>query len=117
MMPPCAAKSPRWRLRRTKKWQAVRALAAVLRAELGAEKVLLFGSRARGDNLLRSDADLLVVSPRFAGVGFSERMVQVLERWSGPVSLEPLCYTPEEFEERRKGINIVAVAAREGRAL
>lgn len=79
--------------------------------------ILLFGSRARGTNLLTSDADVVVVTEAFGGMREDERMVSVLEAWEGPVSLQPLCYTPEEFEERRRLITITAIAAREGRAI
>lgn len=97
-----------------------RALDAFLRRvqmEFAGCKVILFGSRARGDHLLTSDVDLVLVSPSFEGRSEDDRMVRALELWDGPVSLQPLCFTPGEFEERRRGINVIAVAATEGRAL
>lgn len=86
-------------------------------ARLGPCQLILFGSRARGDHLLTSDADVVVVSPAFAGQRDDDRMVAMLALWDGPVSLQPFCFTPEEFEARRAGINVIAVAAREGRVL
>lgn len=80
-------------------------------------RVILFGSRARGDHLLTSDVDLLLVSEAFEGLPDDERMVRALALWEGPVSLQPLCFTPAEFDARRGGINVVAVAVSEGRAL
>lgn len=81
------------------------------------ERVILFGSRARGDHLNRSDVDLLIVSRAFEGVGWRERLRRVLELWDGDVPLEPLCYTPEEFGRRSEEISIVRRAVEEGNVL
>jgi len=61
---------------------------AVISDKYSAEKVLLFGSRARGDYLINSDVDMIL--------------------------LEAICYTPEEFEEKKKEIGIVSEAVKEG---
>ncbi len=80
-------------------------------------RVILFGSRARGDHLLGSDVDLVIVSEAFEGMGWRERLLKVLELWDGDVSLEPLCYTPGEFALRSEEISIVREAVREGSVL
>ena len=36
--------------------------------------IILFGSRARGEGLKHSDYDLVVVSPKFEGMPFLERL-------------------------------------------
>jgi predicted nucleotidyltransferase len=77
-------------------------------------RAIVFGSRARGDALSTSDLDLILVSPRFASVPFLKRPVQVLEILDYPGGLEVLCYTPEEFEEKRQELGIVRVAVNEG---
>lgn len=77
-------------------------------------KVILFGSRAKGDDLTGSDVDLVVVSRAFEDLGWRERILRVTELWDGKVSLEPLCYTPAEFEERSGQISIVREAVRDG---
>lgn len=79
------------------------------------EGAILFGSRARGDELKSSDYDLILVSPAFSGLGFAERIGEVLKLWDLEVGLEPLCYTPEELAEKSRKITIVAEALREGR--
>lgn len=67
------------------------------------ESVWLFGSRAAGKASDRSDIDLLVVSRRFAQVRRLKRRSTFL-RETGLASaydlpvVDPLCYTPEEFE-------------------
>ena len=92
----------------------VRQFAQKVRAAVGAEKVILFGSRARGDWLKESDYDFIIVSSGFAGIPFVSRPVPLYAHWSGDRSVELLCYTPEEFERKRRQISIVAEAAREG---
>jgi predicted nucleotidyltransferase len=79
--------------------------------------VIAFGSRVRGDALSTSDLDLILVSPRFASAPFLKRSVQVLEGLGFPPGLELLCYTPEEFEEKRNELGIVRVALEEGLTL
>lgn len=78
------------------------------------KKVILFGSRARGDYLKMSDFDFIVVSPDFEGVHFLKRMASIYEFWDEQYDIEPLCYTPEEFEEKAKEIGIVSEAVKEG---
>lgn len=74
------------------------------------QQFLLFGSRARNEELLTSDADLLVVSEDFSGTKFRHRPEKILEFWSDVVDLEVLCYTPDEFEEMKNRIGIVRQA-------
>jgi predicted nucleotidyltransferase len=81
------------------------------------ERAVLFGSRARGDELVESDYDLLLASQAFAGMGFAERIAEVHALWDLPEGLEPLCYAPDELERKRREIGIVAEALREGREL
>ena len=80
-------------------------------------RVLVFGSRARGDALKHSDLDLLVVSEAFAGVRWLDRSVRVLEELDVRFGVELLCYTPEEYDRKVEELGIVRVAAREGLAL
>lgn len=79
--------------------------------------VLLFGSRARGDALGDSDVDLLVVSEAFRGVPFLTRAERLLRELEPPFGIDLLCYTPEEFAERRNELGVVGAAAEEGIAL
>ncbi len=78
------------------------------------QQFILFGSRARGDYLLRSDVDILLVSSDFQKLDFRQRMAEVITYWDEMVDLEPLCYTPEEFERKKKQIGIVRQAVKEG---
>lgn len=78
------------------------------------ERVILFGSRARGVAKTTSDYDVIFVSQAFEGQPFYARPVPFLLLWEEPQDLELLCYTPAEFEAKRAGINVVATAVREG---
>lgn len=78
------------------------------------KKALLFGSRARGDYFLDSDVDVILVSEHFAGRA-TERMSDVIPLWTASVDIEPLCYTPEEFNKKKKQIGLVQQAIKEGR--
>lgn len=85
-----------------------------LRARYTIEKIILFGSRARGDHLIESDFDFIIVSPDFNGIPFTRRMASIYEYWDERCDVEPLCYTPEEFERKKKEIGIVSEAIKEG---
>ncbi|MGQ0797296.1 MAG: nucleotidyltransferase domain-containing protein [Methanobacteriota archaeon] len=78
------------------------------------ERVILYGSRARGTHRPTSDYDLLIVTTRFRGVPWVQRAALAIRLWDLPVDFEPICLTPEEFRRRSKEISIVGVAAREG---
>ncbi len=78
------------------------------------QKIILFGSRARGDHLVDSDVDVVIVSSKFVGVPWPRRIGNVAKLWPGLIEIEPLCYTPEEFNSKKKQIGIVQQAVKEG---
>jgi len=81
------------------------------------ERALIFGSRVRGDWLVGSDLDLILVSRDFSGVRFGHRIAEVQRyriHWNEPFSLDLICYTPEEFERKSKQIGMVQDAVNEG---
>jgi hypothetical protein len=63
------------------------------------DKIILFGSHAKGTAGKYSDIDLVVISKDFAALGFKQRC-EVLGRAIAEIMepIEPLAYTPEEFE-------------------
>ncbi len=86
-----------------------------IRKKMKIDKAILFGSRARGDYLDDSDYDILLVSPAFEGVFFTKRISGLYKFWKYfPLNIEPLCYTPEEFEKKKTQIGIVQQAIKEG---
>mgnify|MGYP001773731557 CR=1 FL=1 len=56
---------------------------------------VLFGSRARGDELLSSDIDLLLILGS-CSYGFVERVVVLSRFWDGKLCLEVFPYTKDE---------------------
>lgn len=82
--------------------------------ELGLEKVIIFGSYARGDPNEHSDLDLILVGKCFEGKSFHERFRGLWLRWKLSLPVDFLCYTPEEFEELRERVSIVSDALSEG---
>ncbi len=86
----------------------------VLRREWEPVHVILFGSRSRGTATGASDIDLIVVSPRFDGIPWPNRPALVLQLIYPRQSADILCYTPEEFEQKRREAGIVATACEEG---
>lgn len=77
-------------------------------------RVLVFGSRARGDALRDSDLDVLIVSARFAGTQWLDRPVRVAQDCDLRFGVELLCYTPEEYQRKSQELGIVRTAAAEG---
>lgn len=64
------------------------------------DKIILFGSHAQGTAGKYSDIDLVVISKDFTAMGFKQRcevlgyaIAEIME------PIEPLAYTPEEFEK------------------
>ena len=80
--------------------QRLRAIAERLRRDYGAERVLLYGSYARGEAGPDSDLDLLVVAP--SRERFFDRMASVLRLsrdLRAGLPLSPVVLTPEEVEQ------------------
>jgi len=85
-----------------------------LRKVFDLNNIFLFGSRARGDNFLESDFDFVIVSEDFKNIPFIFRASKIYDYWNQKQDIEPLCYTPEEFEKKKKQIGIVRQAVKEG---
>lgn len=84
---------------------------------LPVEKMILFGSYAKGKVKKESDIDLIIVSNKFRGVRFRKRPVSLYKHWELDIPFDFLCYTPKEFRKMRKQITIVREAVKEGIAI
>lgn len=62
-------------------------------------EVYLFGSYARGDHLLDSDIDILVVSDGFEGLTHPERVARVRLKLPEDMPFEIIALTPRELQE------------------
>jgi HEPN domain-containing protein/predicted nucleotidyltransferase len=81
------------------------------------ERIVLFGSRARGDHQPESDYDLIVVLD--TSLGEDERDRQIHDALpDGGHHVDVIVYTPAEFEESRDDVGALAFAGEtEGRVL
>ena len=97
--------------------EKIESLVKIIKKAYPDATVILFGSRARGDFLKDSDYDLIVVSKAFEGKQFTDRSTEVLKLLfkEGIVGdFEIPCYTPKEFERKKRMIGIVREALKEG---
>ena len=85
--------------------------------EIELDQLVVFGSRVRDDFTEDSDVDLILVSRDFDGTNWYQRPKQFYLKWDYEElpSPELLCYTPEEFNEKKERAgNIVRTAVKEG---
>jgi predicted nucleotidyltransferase len=94
----------------------LKAIADRLRERYGAQRVILFGSTARGEATEHSDVDLLVISA--TAERYYERMASALalvRDLSHRMPLVPIVLTPEEFAARRdRGDQFITEIAQTG---
>lgn len=85
-----------------------------IRQAFSPRHIIVFGSRSRGEGTEDSDIDLVIVADSFQTVRWVNRAGLFLNTvWPQP-SVDPLCYTPEEFEDKRKWPGVVKTACEEG---
>lgn len=82
--------------------------------KLGINKLIFFGSRAKGTFNQESDFDIIVTSEKFKGIQWNKRSFEIYKNWNEDYALEVLCYTPEEFNRLKSQITIVKNAVKEG---
>lgn len=75
-------------------------------------KVILFGSYARGEDDESSDIDLIVVYR--TQKKFMDRLEELYTNWNLPKAVDILAYTPEEFEQMQKDNFFLQDATKEG---
>ncbi|MBF0183213.1 MAG: nucleotidyltransferase domain-containing protein [Magnetococcales bacterium] len=97
------------------------AMVSAIIATAQPERIILFGSRARGDAEADSDVDLLVIEAEPFGLHRSRfQEIARLERAMGsiPLATDILVYSSAEVEQLQSSPNhIVARALREGKVL
>ncbi|MBO8129265.1 MAG: nucleotidyltransferase domain-containing protein [Peptococcaceae bacterium] len=82
--------------------------------QLGASKVWLFGSLARGD---REPGDIDMMAIWETPLRFFDRIDAVYERVTPTVAVDLLIYTPAEFNELVTSRRFVQQAVKEGKLL
>ncbi|MEM2975655.1 MAG: nucleotidyltransferase domain-containing protein [Candidatus Bathyarchaeia archaeon] len=84
-------------------FEKIRAYVNVIVSRLNPRFVILFGSFATGDINEGSDVDILVVAD--FKEGFLERIGTLMKMNTFGIPVEPLGYTPEEFEDMKRRKN------------
>jgi predicted nucleotidyltransferase len=79
------------------------------------EKVILFGSYARGHEDQESDIDLIVVYRTTKA--FMDRLKELYEAWNIPKAVDILAYTPEELDLMMTESIFIQNTTREGEVL
>jgi len=81
------------------------------------EKIILFGSAARGEKNLDSDADFLIIKKETPLYG-ADRIRELSRLIDRNIPIDLLVYRPEEFEERLKmGDPFLKSVLKEGKIL
>ena len=78
------------------------------------DKMIFFGSYAKGKPHKYSDIDLIIVSSKFRGMEFRYRPLGFYKYWNLNEPFDFLCYTPGEFNKLKNQITIVREAIRNG---
>jgi len=81
---------------------------------ISVNEMILFGSRAMGNEREDSDIDLIIVSPDFEGEKSFKRSPQFYYLWDSKYDVDIFCLTPEEIQVKRKEIGIIQEAVKEG---
>lgn len=79
------------------------------------ERIILFGSQVTGNMKESSDVDLIVVSMEKDKLGLLRALYHewhINQKIDLPVDF--ICYTPEEFEKKKREISIVREGLEEG---
>ncbi|MCK4996951.1 nucleotidyltransferase domain-containing protein [Candidatus Pacearchaeota archaeon] len=94
--------------------KVVKAFKKIVSEKIKIKKIILFGSRARGDFRKDSDFDLIVVSDEFDGVRSYKRAPDMYRAWDANYSVDFVCLTSEEFEGMKDKPTIINLAIKEG---
>lgn len=92
----------------------IREFVKAVSKDIKIEKVILFGSHARGDAGENSDIDLIIVSDDFEGIKSIKRAAKMYSYWNSLAPVDFLCYTKSEFNKLKEMITIARQAAKEG---
>ncbi len=78
------------------------------------EKIILFGSAATGTFTKDSDIDLIIVAKSFKDKKSFKRSPPLYKEWGLHYPVDFLCFTPQEFDKKKKMIGIVHEAVKHG---
>ena len=98
-------------------WQEIQHITAQLVEKYSPDRIILFGSAARGETDADSDADFLIIKKDCPALGADRvrELHRVIER---NIPVDFLVYRPEEFEDRlAMGDPFLQAIMREGRVV
>ncbi len=78
------------------------------------KKLVLFGSRASQSFNKNSDFDLIIVSDDYKKIDTINRPGKTYDYWTLDYPVDFLCFTPDEFEEKRKRPGVIRNALKSG---
>ena len=85
----------------------------ILMEKLTPEKLVIFGSRVKGNASPTSDIDVIIVSKFFEGMHFLRRPAYTSRLVQFPIHVDFICYTPTEFDEIKNGGSVLVEEALE----
>jgi predicted nucleotidyltransferase len=95
----------------------IESIAAQIIEKYSPEKIILFGSAARGDFSADSDADFLIIKKETPLYG-ADRIMELSRVIDRNIALDLFVYRPSEFEERLKmGDPFLKAVLKEGKVL
>jgi predicted nucleotidyltransferase len=95
----------------------IESIAAQIIEKYSPEKIILFGSAARGDFSVDSDADFLIIKKETPLYG-ADRIMELSRVIDRNIALDLFVYRPSEFEERLKmGDPFLKAVLKEGKVL
>ncbi len=98
-------------------WGKIRKIVDRIRARVNPEKIILFGSHARGVGNAESDVDLLIVMPVVGSKRDKAVEIGVLVH-DIRIAKDIIVITPEDFRKRKNIVGTIErPAAREGKVL
>lgn len=92
----------------------VRKFKGMVSAKYGIERIILFGSAARGEMKTGSDVDLLIVTKKKANGLTSKLLIEWHIRQGIRNPVDFITYTKREFEQDLKGVTLASIAVKEG---
>lgn len=93
---------------------SVKKFISIAKQKTEIEKVIMFGSQARGEPTENSDVDIIIISKDFENKKSYKRASPFYFMWNLPYDGDIICLTPEEFNIKKKQIGIIKTAAEEG---
>lgn len=100
-----------------KQFKEIDRFVSKVKIEFAPKKIILFGSRARGDDWTTSDYDFIIVSSKFEGMHWLNRISKITKLWDSLSDIDVLPYTPKEFQNKSKNSSTVRKALKEGKLI